>query len=304
VRLLFVWILMWTLSVGVVSPDDQTAQLRERALLLVSQEKLEEGLDYATRAIRSNRRNADLWLLRADILDSLGRTSRAAADYGEAIRLDARSDRAWQRRGEFHFRHGRLAESIADFDRVLEISPEKKPHHWQRGIALYLAGRYSDGKAQFELHQTVNPQDVENAVWHFLCTARAEGLESARKKLIPIEGDSRVPMAQVHRLFAGKGTVEEVSAAAEAVGERTPSAKFYADLYLGLFFEAIGDEKAAKLRIGSAAARARSNGYMGDVAVVHAALLQKQAKGKQPKPSSPSSGPAGKSGSSRSPTRL
>ena len=25
---------------------------------------------------------------------------------------------------------------------------------------------------QFELHQRVNPQDVENAVWHYLCKVK------------------------------------------------------------------------------------------------------------------------------------
>src|SRR5205085_8743876 len=98
----------------------------------------------------------------------------------------------------------------------LSLEPQQKPYHWQRGISLYYAGRFDDGKKQFELHQTVNTQDVENAVWHFLCTVRLEGLESAKKQLIPIEKDARVPMAQVHQLFAGKARPQDVLAAAQA----------------------------------------------------------------------------------------
>ena len=72
------------------------------------------------------------------------------------------------------FQAGRIAQSVAGFDRVAKIVPDYAPQLWQRGIALYYAGRYKDCRAQFESHRTVNPDDVENAAWHFLCVARAE----------------------------------------------------------------------------------------------------------------------------------
>ncbi len=72
------------------------------------------------------------------------------------------------------FRNGRLAESAAGFDSLARLVPESAPQLWQRGIALYYVGRYKDCRAQFESHRTVNPNDVENAAWHFLCVARAE----------------------------------------------------------------------------------------------------------------------------------
>src|SRR4030095_5819693 len=116
-------------------------------------------------------------------------------------------------RGCEHFKLGHINESIRDFDKFLEFVPKQAPHHWQRGIAYYYARRYEDGRKQFELHQTVNPADVENAVWHFLCVSRLDGVEEAREALIPIKGDKRVPMAQIYDLFAGKSKVEEVFAA-------------------------------------------------------------------------------------------
>jgi lipoprotein NlpI len=140
-------------------------------------------------------------------------------------------------------------------------------------------GRFAEGKAQFELHQTVNTQDVENAVWHFLCTTRAEGLEAATKKLIPITGDARIPMAQVQQLFAGKATPDDVLAAAKAAPARTRAGEpmFYAHLYLGIYFEAIGEDKKAREHILEAAKRSKENGYMGDVARVHADILRKKS---------------------------
>lgn len=73
----------------------------------------------------------------------------------------------FQQRGEKRFIEGNIKESIEDFDAVIELRPDRDPYHWQRGIAYYYADRFQEGKEQFERHQTVNSQDVENAVWHF-----------------------------------------------------------------------------------------------------------------------------------------
>ena len=164
-------------------------------------------------------------------------------------------------------------ESVAAFDKLLAISPESKPQLWQRGLSLYYAGDYKGGREQFETHQTVNTADVENAAWHFICVARAESVEAARKALIPIEGDTRVPMKQVHQLFGGKASVEDVLKAAEfGEGEDLKNHRCYAHLYLGLYFEALGDEAKAREHMVKAARDYRMNHYMGKCAQVHVKL--------------------------------
>ncbi len=115
-----------------------------------------------------------------------------------------------------HFQAGRVAESAAEFDNVVKLAPDYAPQLWQRGIALYYAGRYRDCRAQFESHRTVNPDDVENAAWHFLCVARAESVERARAALLPVGPDSRVPMREVYEMFRGTIGPEKVLAAAGA----------------------------------------------------------------------------------------
>jgi tetratricopeptide (TPR) repeat protein len=181
-------------------------------------------------------------------------------------------------RGEDHFRHARIAESIADFDRELLLLPDRRPEHWQRGIALYYAGEYQKGAKQFKLHETVNPQDVENAAWHFLCLTRASNgsVDAARKHLIDVTDDQRVPMALIQKLFAGDTTPEDVlRAAANASG----AAKFYADLYVGLYYESLGRADESLALIAAAAKNpAAKNSYMGDVARVHVALRTKGEK--------------------------
>ena len=161
-------------------------------------------------------------------------------------------------------------ESVAAFDKLIALAPESKPQLWQRGLSLYYAGDFKGGREQFEVHQTVNGNDVENAAWHFLCIAKGEGVEAARKVFIPIEGDSRIPMKQVHELFAGKGTVEDVLKAAESgEGESLKDHRCYAHLYLGLYFEALGDEAKAKEHMLKAAKDYQMDHYMGKCAQVH-----------------------------------
>jgi lipoprotein NlpI len=167
------------------------------------------------------------------------------------------------------FEQGRMDDSVASFDELAEVAPESRPQLWQRGIALYYAGRYDDCRAQFELHRTVNPNDVENAAWHFLCVARAESAVRARAVLLPVGPDSRVPMREIYDLFRGALGPEQVIAAAGTA----PGAQFYAQLYLGLYFEAMNDPARAHAHITAAAADrfADAGGYMHMVARVHLA---------------------------------
>ena len=180
-----------------------------------------------------------------------------------------------QRRGEAYFKMAKIKESITDFDAYLKIRPKEDPYHWQRGICYYYSGEFKKGHEQFERHQTVNSNDVENAVWHFLCKLRATDFKTARRSLIPIKVDGRVPMMEVHALFAGKSTSEKVMAKAKTgkVDERRRARQvFYANLYLALWFEALGKDKEAAKYLKPAAAVAADHGYMGDVARVHAIL--------------------------------
>ena len=176
-------------------------------------------------------------------------------------------------RATAHFQAGRVAESAAEFDNVVKLAPDYAPQLWQRGIALYYAGRFRDCRAQFESHRTVNPDDVENAAWHFLCVARAESVERARAALLPVGPDSRVPMREVYEMFRGAIGPEKVLAA----GGGSPAAEFYAHLYVGLYFEAIGRKADALVHITAAAADryASVGGYMNLVARVHLGILQR-----------------------------
>ena len=177
------------------------------------------------------------------------------------------SPRALLDRAVAEFAKGRIAESVAAFDELARIAPGEAPYLWQRGIALYYAGRYKDCRAQFESHRTVNPDDVENAAWHFLCVARGESPSAARAALLPVGPDPRVPMREVLEMFRGSIGADAVL---KAAGTRL-QARFYAHLYVGLYSEATNDAARARQHIEAAADRqfAEAGGYMHMVARVH-----------------------------------
>lgn len=181
----------------------------------------------------------------------------------------------FRRRGELQFMLCKIRESVADFDREVSLSPEIGPHHWQRGISLYYAGEFARGRAQFESHRSVNPDDVENAAWHFFCVARAEGLAAARAALIPIDTarDRRVPMAEIYALLAGTGEEDAVVAAAEGeIPGRRRQALQYAHLYLGLWHEVNGRAALALVHVRRSAEEFAMGHYMGAVARTHLML--------------------------------
>lgn len=171
------------------------------------------------------------------------------------------------------FHGGRIKQSVEGFDRVAKLAPGSAPQFWQRGIALYYAGRYKDCRAQFESHRTVNPDDVENAAWHFLCVARAESAAKAKGALLPVGPDGRAPMREIYQMFSGKLSPEQVM---KAAGDGA-SSQFYAYLYTGLYYEALGDAAGALKQITAAADDrfAAAGGYMHSVARVHRDLLNR-----------------------------
>ncbi len=180
---------------------------------------------------------------------------------------------------DVYLRCGKFKEAVKWFDRYLEVSPQSLPGLWQRGIALYFVRDYKRGAAQFEEHRKVNPNDVENAAWHFLCVAKLDSIEKARRMVLPAPNDPRLPMEEVLAMLSS-GDTESVRKRMEALPAGSSArrqADFYGSFYLGLHADADGDQREALRWLRQAAADAPHH-YMGDVARVYVAFLE------EPKP--------------------
>lgn len=178
------------------------------------------------------------------------------------------------------FRNLEMATAAELFDKQIAIAPEDKPQLWERGIALYYAGRFSDCADQFVAHQTVNPIDAENSVWHYACVARTSGHEAARAGLFPAN-DQRVPMAEVWELYNGTMSVEDVLQAAETRGDLNAAnrklSRFYAHLYIALWYESHGEDEQVLEHLQLGLQDMSSDNFMEMVARAHLRLRRSQA---------------------------
>lgn len=241
--------------------------------------KYEEMVALAKKAAELDPKNPAFPYAAGTAYSALDRHADAVKAYTTVIELEPKAAAAYDRRGDAQLKLGHFKEAVADFDEYLKANPKDAPEHWRRGIALYFAGKYKEGVEQFELHRKVNPEDVENSAWHYLCNARANSPEKARKELIPVSKDARVPMKQVLELFAGKIKPQDVLDAVEKSGlkdDRLKAARFYGHLYVALYYESEGDAKKALEHMTEAAEKYKIGDYMWDVAAVHLKLLKEK----------------------------
>ena len=208
-----------------------------------------------------------------------GKQEQAIAYVKQLVKQFPTSSQAMLIAGDTLLRCGQPKESIPYFDRYLKDQPEALPYLWQRGIALYFAGDYQGGVKQFEVHRRVNPNDVENAAWHFLCLTKAESFQKASQLVLPAPGDPRIPMEEVLSMLK-TGDTELVKKRMQSVPEKTTArerADFYGFFYLGLYADAKGDSEDALGWLKKSAADAPHH-YMGDVARVYQQYLEKETK--------------------------
>jgi len=247
-----------------------------------------ERLRTATAAITADPKNATAWAARAALHAESGEHALAIADYDALLKLEPERAEAYDARGSQHFMLGHIGPSIDDFDRFIRLKPQQEPWHWKRGISYYYAGRFDEGRRQFEGYQTVDDNDVENAVWRYLCMARDVGVAKARDAMLTVRRDTRVPMKEVYDLYRGQLKTDDVLAVARS-GSPSPEALnarlFYAHLYLGLYDEVAGDAERAREHI-TIAQQHKIGHYMWNVADVHAQRLKAAAEQK-PQPKKP-----------------
>jgi lipoprotein NlpI len=240
------------------------------------------ALNLCNEALKRDPKSHQAYFLRGEVHEKQGKNQEALADFSKVLELNPANTEVYHARGCVQFKLGNFNESVADFDKYLEIDPKRKPSHWQRGISCYYAGKYDEGKQQFEGYQNFDSNDVENAVWRFMCQAKKDDIAQCRKDMLKIGSDQRVPMKEVYDLFMGKLEPKDVLAAAKdrKMVRDQDSPLFYAHLYVGLYFETMGDKKQALEHLNKATEDYAHRRYMWDVARVHRDVLRAELEKK------------------------
>jgi lipoprotein NlpI len=206
--------------------------------------------------------------------------SEAVRFASQAIEADPSNAAAYDLRGTANFKLGRIQESLADYDKQIELNPKTGPAHWRRGLTLYYAEKFAHGVSQFTTSDKEEPNDVENAIWHFLCNARVKGLEKARGEMLKVAKDPRGEyMMKIYEMFKGIAKPEDVFKSAEA-GEVKDDVRhkqrFYANYYVSMYCEATGKPEQSLKYMKIAAQKYPIGDYMMDVANVHLKLREKK----------------------------
>ena len=267
------------LLLPIAAHADTPMELLDKAKTALKNNDRTEALKLVDQVLVADDKNADAHSLRGDIRVAGRQFDKAVTDYSKAIELNPRSSAVYDQRGTAYFKLAKIPESLADFNKSIELDPKAGPGHWRRGLTLYYAEKFADGVAQFTTSDKSEPNDVENAIWHFLCNARVQGVEKARGEFLKVKEDPRgAYMMKIYELFLGKAKPEDVFAAAESgQGSKDPERirKFYANYYVGMYYEAIGEPKKS-LEMLKEALQYPNNHYMMDVALVHIQLRKKK----------------------------
>jgi lipoprotein NlpI len=224
--------------------------------------------------------DAKALLMRAGAAVRERKNDEALRLLNDAIQADPKLALAYELRGVVHFRLAKIAESLADFDKQIELDPKAAGAHWRRGLTLYYADKFADGVAQFTTSDKAEPEDVENAIWHFLCNARVKGIDKARGEFLKVKQDSRgEPMMKIYQMFKGEVKPDDALAASEpgtAKAEERNSRHFYANYYIGMYHEAAGEPAKSLEYLKKAVEKYPVPDYMMDVARVHIKLREKK----------------------------
>jgi lipoprotein NlpI len=237
------------------------------------------ALKAAEAAVKLAPANTSVWMLLGEAQSRLRMHDEAIKSYDKAYELDKKLVLALNQRGGEKFKKGDVKGSIEDFETFIKAYPKAYDDHWRYGISLYYAGKFEDGAKQFKAGEKAFGSDAENAFFHYICNARKEGFEKARKSILKIGNDGRVPMMKIYDMIQGKAKPDEVIETVEKAklqGEEKNEALFYAHLYVGLNYEAEGNARKCEEHLKVAVEKHKIGHYMWDVGNVHLQLMKKK----------------------------
>ena len=274
----FSGIVLLTAAVSCLGADPKSEELVRQGNAAFKEKDREKAIALFTQAIAADPSNTVAYYNRGRMHDVQGRKEPALEDYNRLLALSPKHANGLQWRGTLLLRQGKFQEALADFDKHIAIKPDHGEHHWMRGMALYYLGRYSESQKQYLSAHHVATNDVEHAMWHFLCTARVEGPQKARASFLPVANDERIPMMRLKAFYLGEAKAGDVISAAEAGSPKIDELSrrlLYAHYYIGLFHEATGDQKLAQEHISKAGALSLPGELLSDMARLHRDRLDK-----------------------------
>ena len=206
--------------------------------------------------------------------------SAAEAEARSSLKIGSKLYEQLVQHGMDALLQGGFRKSWWALDSAFCLYPDHAPKLWQRGLACFYSGEYAEGVRQFEVDMKENGNGVEEVIWHFLCRCKLQGFQKTLAEGFLQLSDTPCvsPMLDVLNLFQGKGTVEEVFAAAmnqdgsAVLSYNNTSALAYAHFYVGIYHELQGSVAMAREHL-KAAAEMQNPDYVGKLMQMHYQLF-------------------------------
>lgn len=192
--------------------------------------------------------------------------------------------RHYSRRGDACFFLGKFPEAVADYEAMTALDESLTTSHWRLGIAYYFTGQYAQSEKQFSAYHQFDQVDRENGLWRYLAMARQKSVDEAKKNLIKYGKDDRAPLPAIYRMYRQEQTPAELLQSirdADLNDDERAKQLFYAELYVGLYFDVRDDKPTAQRHLNTAArsswhaAAGYGPNFMGHVARLRASQLGK-----------------------------
>ena len=250
-----------------ISPAKRMDSIRSALLIIHGANDPRVPLSEAEQIVERARRSGNpVWTLYAQN-EGHGFTRRENTDYEEAATVEflrrhllaSRPDEVGARPGPedgpaLHekaidlFHRKDFSAAVAEFDRAIRAGGRTHTADacWERGLALYYAGEPEKAREQFDAYHKVDPLDIENGLWRYLCVAARDGTDKAREALPAYERRTRAPFPALLDLYGGRGSIDAViqEASAGATGARLDENLFYAHFYVAKHLQAKKDAAA------------------------------------------------------------
>ncbi len=133
----------------------------QTGLTALQENRLEDALVALTAAEHEHSEDPRIRNFRGIVLDRLGRTTEAAAEYQEAVRIDSRFEDAYRNLGFLQWKENNLESARAALLRALELSPDDSFAHYYLGRVQLDGLQYAEALKQLKLSDVPWPVEPE-----------------------------------------------------------------------------------------------------------------------------------------------
>ena len=139
----------------------EQADAYQTGLTALQENRFEDALVALTAAEHQHSEDPRIRNFRGIVLDRLGRTMEAAAEYQEAIRIDPRFEDAYRNLGFLHWKENHLESARTALLRALELSPDDSFAHYYLGRVQLDQLQYAEALKQLKLSSVPWPAEPE-----------------------------------------------------------------------------------------------------------------------------------------------